>query len=424
VRATSGRFARSLIKEGDVSDALEHIAGWEIAGLIDRETADRLRTASVRTGAAPPIDHGQQAGTRSAAAAMFGPSVMIAEVFAYLGGAFLLAAWSSLMARGGDDPEVAIGILSLVAAAALVGVGMWLSGRGERQSRGAGVAFLVAAGYVAGAFLAFATAAGLDWPATGVISAGLALSAAIGLRIIHPAVLSQVAVLTWLTALAASLLALVQTTFFATGVSDITGLPGPNATDPLVLVIGSAVWWLATAVLIALIGLREARNAVRAEDPAAGRRAALSRFWAGITAVVGLANAVTLSGPSDSGYGRILEPWIGVAAMLVLSAVLVERAFRRDATSFIYAAALALVVALTDLNVSYLSESRELALLLEGLILLAVGFGADRLRRRIGRVPVEPTADSPIGPAAGPPAEPPTEPPAEPATDEPLVGAT
>ena len=88
--------------------------------------------------------------------------------------------------------------------------------------------------------------------------------------------------------------------------------------------------------------------------------------------------------------------------MLVLAAVLVERAFRRDATSFIYAAALGLIVALTDFNVSYLSNSTEIALLIEGLILLGVGVAADRLRRRIGRSgdapPVEPEPDLPATP--------------------------
>ena len=88
------------------------------------------------------------------------------------------------------------------------------------------------------------------------------------------------------------------------------------------------------------------------------------------------------------------------AAVLVLSAVLVERAFRRDATSFIYAAALGLILALTDLNLSYLSSNTEVALLIEGLILLAVGVAADRLRRRIGRhetlPPVEPGSGQPI----------------------------
>ena len=75
-----------------------------------------------------------------------------------------------------------------------------------------------------------------------------------------------------------------------------------------------------------------------------------------------------------------MEPWIGDLALLVLAAILVERAFRRDATSFIYAAALGLMIALTDFNLTYLSDTTEVALLFEGLILLAVGFAADRLR--------------------------------------------
>ena len=86
-----------------MSDATEHIAGWEAAGLIDRATADRLRAASDPTA----VDDTQAVGKtgvtggrgtvahpRSAVSALFGPSVTIAEVFAYLGGAFLLAAWS------------------------------------------------------------------------------------------------------------------------------------------------------------------------------------------------------------------------------------------------------------------------------------------------------------------------------------------
>ena len=70
--------------------------------------------------------------------------------------------------------------------------------------------------------------------------------------------------------------------------------------------------------------------------------------------------------------------------LLVLAAVLVERAFRRGAGAFLLAAGLALVIALTDLNFTYLSSSPELGLLVEGGLLLAIGFGADRLRRRLG----------------------------------------
>ena len=101
--------------------------------------------------------------------------------------------------------------------------------------------------------------------------------------------------------------------------------------------------------------------------------------------MLGLSQAISRSaGLANGEYGRVVEPWIGDLALVVLSAILVERAFRRDATSFIYAAALGLMIALTDFNVTYLSGSTEVALLIEGLILLAVGVVADRLRRRIG----------------------------------------
>ena len=116
--------------------------------------------------------------------------------------------------------------------------------------------------------------------------------------------------------------------------------------------------------------------------------------------MIGLASAVTRSAAfADGEYGRVVEPWIGDLALLVLAAILVERAFRRDATSFIYAAALGLMIALSDFNLTYLSDTTEAALLFEGLILLAVGFAADRLRRRIGRdgaQPAEPPIEPPI----------------------------
>jgi hypothetical protein len=71
-------------------------------------------------------------------------------------------------------------------------------------------------------------------------------------------------------------------------------------------------------------------------------------------------------------------------SFVVLSLVLLERAFRRDATAYVYAAALGLIVALTDFNLTYLSDSTEIGLAIEGAILLGVGLVADRLRRRIG----------------------------------------
>ena len=155
------------------------------------------------------------------------------------------------------------------------------------------------------------------------------------------------------------------------------------------------------ALIVGLIGLREASAAD--EDPAAGRRASLTRLWAGLVAVIGLATSVTgsdyLYDPVAGNYGRVIEPWIGDLAILVLAAILVERAFRRDASTFVYAAALGLIIALTDFNFTYLSSSTELGLLIEGVILLGAGVAADRLRRRIGRPELGPDIGRPVAPA-------------------------
>jgi hypothetical protein len=371
-----------------MSDATEHIAGWEAAGLIDRETADRLRAASDSSGVRDMPASNTTGHPRSAAAALFGPSVTISEVFAYLGGAFLLAAWSSFMARSeqGGEAGVVLGAMALLAAGVLGVIGLRLMGGGERASRASGVAFLLVSTYVATAAAAFGNAVGLDWPALGVVGSVAGLATAIALRVLHPAALTQVGVLAWLTGLGLSTLSWLQATLFPENFSPETGLPTSTGPDPLLLVLATAAWWLATAVGIALIGLREARIADRDADPGAGRRAAISRFWAGIVAVLGLAQAVSRSTSFANGeYGRVIEPWIGDLALVALSVILVERAFRRDATSFIYAAALGLLIALTDFNVTYLSGSTEVALLIEGLILLGVGVVANRLRRRIGR---------------------------------------
>jgi hypothetical protein len=64
--------------------------------------------------------------------------------------------------------------------------------------------------------------------------------------------------------------------------------------------------------------------------------------------------------------------------------------------------ALGVIVAATDFSFSYLSNSAEIGLLAVGLILVAAGIAADRLRRRIGRRDGQPNEEP--GPAAGEPA--------------------
>ncbi len=245
-----------------------------------------------------------------------------------------------------------------------------------------------------------------DWPLSGVLVSTTVLLVAVLYRLLHPSALTQVGLLAGLTALAGSLLVWLQVTLFPENVSKVTGLVTSSGPDPIILVIASAAWWLLVAAGMGLLGLAEARGAGRASDPTAESRAAVTRFWAGLVAVVGLSTSINRTAVSaDGDYGRVLEPVIGDIALLILSAVLVERAFRRDATSYIYAAALGLIVALTDFNVQYLADSASAALLVEGLILIGVGIGADRLRRRIGR-------DAGAGTPAG---EPPDDDPATPA---------
>ncbi len=70
-----------------------------------------------------------------------------------------------------------------------------------------------------------------------------------------------------------------------------------------------------------------------------------------------------------------------------MSAVLLGLAFRREAPAYVIAAAYGIILALTDANRAYVASEgtgAAVPLLLEGAILVGVGFAADRLRRRIG----------------------------------------
>lgn len=395
-----------------MDQVLDRIAAWEAAGLIDAATAERLRAAeaaqSRREAAdatrpaqpAPPARRGP-----SSVAAIFGPGVTIGEMFAYLGGAFLLGAYETFVVRvagfgAGSDLPVALGWAA--AAIALGVIGLVLRSGDDRRRRAAGVMFALSVAHAGSAGAAMASLAGIEWPGAGVIGAFVATAVAIGLRLVHPALLTQVALLISVTTFAGLLLTWLEAVVVPQGQFNDIGNPIPvGGPDPLLLVVVSAIWWLALALIVGLIGLRESNTADG--DPAAGRRAALTRLWAGLVAVIGLATAVTRSGyifdPLAGNYGRIVEPWIGDLAILILAAVLVERAFRRDASTFVYAAALGLMIALSDFNFSYLSSSTELGLLSEGVILLGAGVAADRVRRRIDRPEPEPEIASPVAPA-------------------------
>jgi hypothetical protein len=375
-----------------VSDAAEHIAVWEAAGLIDQTTADRLREAAQH--AVGPtdrtrLDEGPRAALSSRTSGLFGPPVAIAEAFGYLGTAFLVAAWFTWignLASNTDQPWSVLGIGSGAAAVALTALGAVLHRGDERRRRAAGVAFLVALPTAGAAASSLVSGAGVGWPDLAVIGSAVALAVSLGLRAYQPAVLTQIGLLSAFTAFAGASLAWFEQAIFPNSSFSQSSLAVSTEPDPILLVVGSAAWWLSLAVVIGLIGLVESSNAERSADPAAGRRAGVSRLWAGLVAILGLASAVSRSDYIAGGsYGRVLEPWIGDLGLLLVAAVLIERAFRRETNAYIYAAALGLVIAMSDLNFAYLSSGIESALLVEGLILLAAGVAADRLRRRIRR---------------------------------------
>ena len=294
----------------------------------------------------------------------------------------------------GEKPSLFFWAMSVLGAAFVVAFSM----RDQLMLPVSGDLILFLSIAICGTGYAFSGTLSRRMPGWEVIS----WAVAIGLRLLHRALLTQVALLVSVTTFAGLLLSWLESLVVPqrqfNDIGDPVAVGGP---DPLLLVLVSAAWWLVLALIVGLIGLREANTTD--EDPAAGRRAALTRLWAGLVAVIGLATAVTRSDytydPVAGNYGRVIEPWIGDLAILVLAAILVERAFRRDASTFVYAAALGLMVALSDFNFTYLSSSTELGLLIEGVILLGAGVGADRLRRRIGREEPEPEIAAPVAPA-------------------------
>lgn len=113
-------------------------------------------------------------------------------------------------------------------------------------------------------------------------------------------------------------------------------------------------------------------------------------------AVLGAAGELTSSGSlGGDQYGRLIEPWLADLALLAIAAVLLERAFRRDSTAFVLPAAIGLILAMTDFNFTYLAQTRSIGLLIEGGILLAVGFVGSRIRRRFGRSSPRPPGPTP-----------------------------
>jgi hypothetical protein len=376
---------------------LERIAGWEAAGLIDAATAERLRAAELAS-----ADHEAPAPTSTragVASSFFGPAVSIVEAFSYLGGAFVLAAWGVLITRLSTESGGATRDWVLVAGAAIPAViffliGLALHGRTPRLSRSAGVAFGLSVALVwLGVTLNVAIIT--DGSIAAVAGAGSALIAAAAYRWLHPSVLTEIALLATITGLVQSSLIYLDEV-----VSPAEQLPFGGTFDSPSIVeatIASLVW-IGTAIVIGVIALAESRS----PTAEAARRASLARLWAGVVAVAGVASVLSQTVYDESGNShRVMEPWMADVIVLLISAVLLERAFRRESGAYVLAAALGVVIALTDFNFTYFAQASgtEVALLVEGLLLLAIAFGAERISRRVGRSPADEGPDTPEPPS-------------------------
>ena len=384
--------------EGTARDDAEvHIAALESAGLIDAALAARLRAAALALpGAqvAQPLPGPEPGGT---VGSFFGPVVTITELFGYLGALFLFGGWLAFignLSQTSHPTEIIAGGLAL-SALVMFGLGLALARGDPRRRRGAGVAFL------ATTFLAAGSAAyvvqmdflrnTLQDQAPGILIALVAVVVAAGLRRRLPAVATQFGLVLSLSGLAGAILSWVRSIVYPTnfGGGGFTTNPTPAPAESVGLVVAAALWWLLVAFGLGLLALYETRRG--RGDPAAGRRASTTRFLAGLLAVGGVANELTHSGSlGGDQYGRLLEPWMADLAIAVVAAILLERAFRRDSTAFILPGAIGLIIALTDLNFSYLAQSVYIGLLIEGGILLGVGFLASRVRRRLNRFDADP----------------------------------
>lgn len=391
---------------------LERIEAWEAIGLIDHETADRLRSAER---AAPSAEVEVAVRRPSVVAAFFGPALTVAELFAYIGAGFVLAAWHTIVATyafrdsplGVPAPALAFLLAQYAIPAIILSIaGLFAIGGSERQRRFAGVAFGVATWHI------FQTVQvglqpseagfenGLSRDVGAVLAALSAIVAALVYRRVHPAVLTQITFLAAVAFLASRLLQVAEGQWYWPSVSS-------NGTvDPILARarVGITIaWWLACALVFGLVARYERRRAEAApdlDDGAAARRAAVSAWAAGLTAIAGTAIAVIQSDYN----GRALEPWLGDLAILAVAVVLLALAFRRGASAYLYPGALGLIVAFTDLNNQYIAGQVGIgvALLVEGVILLGAGLFAGRIRRRLdarGRGP-EPGSDEPGMPAA------------------------
>ena len=383
------------------------IAAWEAAGVVDADTAERLRAAertavadrptateTTEISAATDADDAAAGATTEARhhpaselSAAFGPRVSVSEVFAYLGGGFLLAAWYAGATAAFDqrlgtawNPTVTFAM----AAIAMAALALWLGRVDGRRRRAAGVLFVASAIQLAVAGQALIDAVRTHLPPDTydpgagpigvVVGMATGCAAAIAYQRQLRTLLTQFGALLLAGGLAWSLADFADKFVFGR----IASAPFLMAPVPWAEPFAIAGWWWLVAAGFALVGRRDARSGTSDGT----RRAVLPRLSAGVAAVAGTTMAAMLSRDG----AREIEPVLGDLAILAVAGVLLALAVRRDVAAWLYPAALGFVIGLSDVNASYFSGNggATVPLLVEGLILVGVGLTVDWLRRRLG----------------------------------------
>jgi hypothetical protein len=366
---------------------LDRIAAWEQAGLIDPTTAGRLRQAEEGEAGQPFAGADRPPSGNQPRGLVLSLPIGITELFAYLGSFFVLGAWETSVTTNIPDIDAnrwTWGILALgVPAVALSAFGYWLTSRGDgRSRRAAGLAWLVAIWYVVGAVFLAEGELGLRDPLVmGLVAFGCGLLAAVAFCWRLPALTTLFGLVAsgFLTALYGQVW--VHVTIL--GSSWPVLAEGVSSAAALVWIGYTALWWWCVAGVIEIV----AETCTGRTRPGVVGRMALTRFLGGLVAVFGTEMAVTVSqrDPARLYWSvRVLEPAAGDLILIGVCAVLLVLGARLRTGAYLWPAALGVLIALSEVNATYLASSDTAsALFVEALILFGVAGAAHLFRRTL-----------------------------------------
>jgi hypothetical protein len=362
---------------------MKRIAAWEAAGLIDRETASRLREAEASALPEPEeaVSHPSATGRALGVTAV--------ELFIYLGAAFVLGAWYALVASTippGETSSVRFGAAGLLAGIALGLTGVAMARRESRFRRAAGVAFLAALPNLGVGVYLVADSLHPDVypapPTNALIASIVVLGAALAARRVLPALTTQLGLA----------ISVATAGVFAMGWLDAVLFPRHgeewdrrplDETAALARVVLSMAWWWAVAAGMAVLLI------ILDPEPRTEGRTRLGRIAVGLTAVLGTTSAVFIrhdwSETSALSDQPVLEPFVGALLILAVSGLLLALAVKRMSVGYLWPGGLGVLIALSWLNAEYLAVESGLwiALLAEAVVLFGVAFGVNRLGRRL-----------------------------------------